>query len=98
MNQPPPQLVEILAAIEHERWSGWMKHEFSLQREPLTMTAESYASWNRQANTPYADLSEDEKESDRREVRKTLAAIENFLIIQHPRMPNNLIFFPGPDQ
>lgn len=61
------------------------------------MSPESFERWNRQANTAYGELSEAEKESDRREARKTLDAIEKFLIEQHPPMPDNLIFFPTPE-
>ena len=79
-------LMERLAAIEHERWSGWMRHLFSkcedgysdLSTAPLgTKIIPAWATerWTRQMNTPYADLTEAEKESDRIEVRKTLDAI-----------------------
>lgn len=95
MNEAPPELVEILASIEHERWANWMKHQFSLQRSPLTMTEESFTRWFRQAHTPYLDLDESEKESDRREVRVTLKAISDFLDSKNPALPDNLIFFPG---
>jgi hypothetical protein len=79
-----PALLETLAAIEHERWSGWMKY----QAEHCILIAHCGATgthrsgerfdarWLRQARTPYADLSEAERESDRIEARKTLAAIK----------------------
>lgn len=76
-----PELMERLAAIEHERWSGWMRHLFNECEEHsgtvnLTIIPGwAVERWKRQMNTPYADLSEQEKESDRREVRKTLAAL-----------------------
>ena len=42
----------------------------------MLIYSEEVKRWTRQMNTPYADLSEKEKESDRAEVRKTLAVIE----------------------
>ena len=78
-----PELVERLAAIEHERWSVWMRHLFSKCGishfrngvESLEIPAWAGEQWKRQMNTPYADLTEAEKESDRVEVRKTLACL-----------------------
>ena len=40
-----------------------------------TMPAWAVERWQRQAATPYTDLSEAEKESDRAEVDKTLAVL-----------------------
>lgn len=80
-----PETVERLAAIEHERWAGWMRHLFSKcgsvwHRDGGTTGEQAIplwavVNWTRQMNTPYADLTEEEKESDRAEVRKTLAAL-----------------------
>jgi len=78
-----PELVERLAAIEHERWSVRMRHLFSKCGishfrngvESLEIPAWAGEQWKRQMNTPYADLTEAEKESDRVEVRKTLACL-----------------------
>jgi hypothetical protein len=66
-------LIEKLAAIEHERWSGW----YVWERENRTL--ENEARWNTQAITPYANLSEKEKDSDRREVMKYWPLIESHL-------------------
>ena len=63
------ELVEILADIEHERWSSWMCHQFE------NWTDENIERWKTQMVTPYNDLPEHSKESDRNEVRKTLVAI-----------------------
>jgi len=60
MNNKIKQLVEKLAAIEHQRWAFW--HE----------------NWERQMKTNYKDLSEIEKEFDRRQVFKTLKVIAEF--------------------
>jgi hypothetical protein len=70
---------ENLAALEHERWSGWMQYLFekSTENEDGSVTIPKWAveRWKRQVKTPYAELSEDEKDSDRKEVDKTLRLI-----------------------
>ena len=66
-------LLETLADIEHERWSSWMQWMFD------HWTDENIERWKQQMLTPYADLPEHSKESDRKEVRKTLAAIADTL-------------------
>ncbi|MDE2102495.1 MAG: hypothetical protein KGL39_34935 [Patescibacteria group bacterium] len=76
------ELMEAAAALEHERWSAWMRHLFDqgVRNADGTFTLPAWAvdRWTRQAETPYANLSEPEKESDRREVRKQLEVVERF--------------------
>jgi len=75
--QPQPGLREALAEYAHDAWSGWMKYLF----EKCDVTGNTYAAipvwavrrWRRQMNTPYADLPEEEKQSDREEADKMLA-------------------------
>ncbi len=85
-----PEDIEILAAAEHESWSGWMRWMLKEIKEDigeswvrpgmkdalnLLMSHQGIACfrrWKRQAETPYAGLSEKEKESDRIEARKKL--------------------------
>lgn len=71
---------EKLADLEHDRWSGWMRYLFSKGtfNDDGTWTMPKWAveHWQRQMNTPYAELSESEKESDRKEADKTLAVIK----------------------
>lgn len=64
-----PETIERLAEIAHESWAGWMRWQWAPERTP-----EDLERWRRQAATPYADLSEREKESDRVEARKYLDA------------------------
>lgn len=64
-------LIERLANIEHERWSGWMRWEHRLD-----VTPEDRARWAKQTETAYADLPKATKELDRIEVRRTLAEID----------------------
>ena len=75
-------LREALAAIEHERWSGWMLYMFSkgVLNVDGTWTMPTWAveRWTRQATTSYADLSEKEKESDRAEVDNTMTCLRSF--------------------
>lgn len=83
--------VERLAAHCHdEQWSGWMKHLFGkcsegssvlddFSRETngtLVIPAWAVERWTRQMNTPYSELPEEERESDRVEARKILAALD----------------------
>lgn len=64
-----PELLEALAASEHERWAGWMEYQ---SRAP----AEKVADWPRKVAIPYSGLTNIEQESDRIEARKTLAIIK----------------------
>ena len=70
---------EILAELAHAQWSGWMEYLFSkgTHNEDGTWTMPAWAveRWKRQTETPYADLSFDEKESDRKEADKFLLAL-----------------------
>jgi hypothetical protein len=67
-------LVEALADIQHEIWAHWTNYQFSvLEKNPdgsLTIPKHKVERWTRQANTKYAELSEQEKDSDRGIVEK----------------------------
>ena len=58
-----PELMEALASVEHERWSGWMRYQFSKGRftekniGEWIMPVERVAHWQKLINTPYAHLS-----------------------------------------
>lgn len=68
------EVVEKGADLEHDRWSGWQKYLHSLcvknEDGTLTIPKERVERWERQIATPYSELSEQEKEYDRIEVRK----------------------------
>lgn len=70
---------EKLAAYAHEAWAGWMRYLFT--KAPVnsdgtwTMPDWAVTRWQRQMNTPYADLPESEKESDRKEADAIMAII-----------------------
>ena len=67
-------LREQLAALSHEQWAGWMKYLLEKSTEgddgSVVIPAAFVARWKRQMNTPYIDLPENEKESDRSEADK----------------------------
>ena len=71
---------EELAGLIHEQWSGWMEYLFSKgdfnDDGTWTMPAWAVDRWRRQMVTPYEDLSEDEKDSDRIEADRVLALLE----------------------
>ena len=72
-------MEEILAAHAHDMWSGWIQYMFSkstINRDG-TMTIPKWAvvRWTRQADTNYQNLSETEKETDRKEARGILKII-----------------------
>lgn len=79
------EFIEQLANIEHIRWVKWQKYLHSVCQEnkdgSLTISENSVNRWNRQIETPYTELSEKEKESDRKEVYKTLAEIRKTHVI-----------------
>jgi len=84
-------LIEQLAAIEHERWAGWMRYLFENcfeHRLTDAGTGKEFSTgglcirkslvdhWQRQIDTPYADLSEAEKESDREQVERYIHLLQ----------------------
>lgn len=73
------KLVEELAAIEHERWAHWQRfmHEQGQRQADgsLMLPAELVAKWDRLIDTPYAQLTDKERESDREQVRRYLPIV-----------------------
>lgn len=73
---------EKLAELAHKQWSGWMKYLFSKSNVNVSggcvlIPAWAAKRWTRQMNTPYSELPEEEKESDREEADKILAVINS---------------------
>lgn len=70
---------ESLANVQHEIWAHWMRYMFSVGTfnadGTWTMPAAKTERWQRQMNTPYAQLSESEKNSDREQADKVLALV-----------------------
>ena len=80
-------LLEKLADLEHDRWSRWQNYVHSKCTAiddgrgniSLVIPAEFVKHWERQLRTKFGNLSETEKESDRKEARHTLQTIANYL-------------------
>lgn len=78
MDTNDPHDMEALAAQEHESWSGWtrwMLQEMNKESDgDFELKGLSCVErWRQQIATTYADLSEKEKESDRKVVREKLS-------------------------
>lgn len=73
------QLVDELAAIEHERWAHWQRyvhdHCERQQDGSLVIPADLAARWEAQIQTRYVELTERERDSDREQVRRYLPVI-----------------------
>lgn len=71
-NEHDDELREKLAAIEHGRWADQQRSVHQKSRRnadgTLTIPADVVARWERQVATPYAELSEPEKQADRDQV------------------------------
>jgi hypothetical protein len=74
-----PELLEKLAAIEHERWAHWQQymhdHCEAASDGSLVIPATLVQRWQTQIDTRYADLSKTEKDSDREQVKRYLPTI-----------------------
>ena len=78
------EMREGLAALAHDMWSGWMRYMFrksyssSSGPTAATIPGALVERWKRQMNTPYSELSEEEKESDRKEADRMIQIIGQF--------------------
>ena len=76
MTNNEAELREKLAAIEHERWADWQKwvhkqlvvHDDPDGKPHWCLPPEVIDAWEAQIATPYSNLSEKEKDSDREQV------------------------------
>jgi len=82
-------LREELAKLAHDQWTGWMEYLFEKSdpqtfREDGAVVIPSWAveRWKRQMGTPYENLSEDEKDSDRKEADRVI-----YLLKQNTKAP-----------
>jgi len=79
------KLREALAALEHDRWARWQSHLHSKCDEcpdgGLYIPPGYVRHLQRQITTKYADLTESERDSDRKEADNTLVVIAKTLDI-----------------
>ena len=71
--------LDALAAIEHDRWAHWQLyvHSKATRNEDgsLTIPVDLVERWERQITTPFDDLTTQEKDSDREQVRRYLPTV-----------------------
>ena len=83
INRALDGLMDELAAIEHARWAHWQAYlhgKCAPQSDgSLVIPAELVVRWERQIARDYVELEEDEKESDREQVRGYLGLIKRTL-------------------
>jgi hypothetical protein len=81
-------LKEELSALEHERWAHWQKYLHGKCVAnidgSLTIPKHLVEKWARQINTPYAELNEAEKDSDRSQVEKYFPILKAYMIKNQP--------------
>ncbi len=65
-------IKERLAELEHQQWAYWTQYMLD------NLTPENIERWRREIDTPYSDLSDIEKESDRRWADKVLEIIKSY--------------------
>jgi len=74
-------IIEDLADQEHDSWARWMEHLFNKSEKnkdgTVTIPKDKVDRWERQMKTDYDDLSNKEKESDKKEVRKFIKIIKD---------------------
>jgi len=66
-------LIEDLADLEHEQWIHWTKYMLD------NLTAENIQRWKRQCKTPYSQLTDKEKESDKEWARKVINIVKEHI-------------------
>lgn len=75
---PKHALFELLADIEHQKWSHWQKYMHSKMEADsdeygnidYLLPEKLFEHWERQIKTKYKDLTEKEKDSDREQVMR----------------------------
>jgi hypothetical protein len=80
------EFVEAGAHLEHERWAKWQAYVHSKcvehengKGEWVCFPTDRFRRWERQIATPYSELSENEKNSDRAEVEQYLPLVRELL-------------------
>lgn len=74
-----PYETERLAGVQHEIWSHWMRYMFSVCVQhtdgSYTIPSEEAKRWQYQMDTPYTELSEEEKQSDREQALRMISML-----------------------
>lgn len=75
--------IDALARLEHERWAHWQSYLHSMCRKmpdgSLSIPSDLVSRWEIQINTPYENLTEEEKNSDKDQVRRYIPTIVQLL-------------------
>lgn len=83
------EFIEEGSNLEHDRWARWQQYFFSkcgisissmTENVNLTLPRVLFERWKRQIETKYSELSELEKESDRKETRNYLPLIKKHFL------------------
>jgi len=89
------EFIEKGADLEHDRWARWQKYLHSrLQKDNkgfYWLDDGLFEHWERQIDTPYSELSEKEKESDRKETRNYVPLLEKALSDQRKEIIEKII-------
>jgi len=72
---------EKLATLQHEIWSDWVRHMFEVSiANPdgtFTIPSKYVKQWQHEINTAYDDLTEEEKDGDRKQVDKITRLLDS---------------------
>lgn len=83
------ELRELIAAECHSQWAGWTRYQFTKlergQGSALVVPGALVERWTRQMETPYDQLPESERESDRVEADKIIALLNQKGYISIPK-------------
>ncbi len=63
------EMSEVLADLEHQQWAYWTRYMLD------NLSAENIERWKKQIETPYSELTDKEKESDRVWARKVINSL-----------------------
>ena len=80
------EFVEKGAELEHQRWARWQSYLFSKSewtKDGYLIPKELCFKWQKQIDTPYSKLSEQEKESDRKQVESYLSLVKEISRLKH---------------
>ena len=76
-------IIEVLAENEHKRWSNWQKYFHSRCtriKGRLIISPKYLRNLERLIDTPYSELTELEKDSDREEAKELLNDLDKKLL------------------